>query len=74
MSSLPSYEHPRVRIGGVTGDNDDRDRMVLRIENEDGSRFGHLSIAIDDLRWIAELVSDFEPQLARLWAARDAQR
>jgi len=67
-------QYPRVRVDGVTGDNHDRDRMVLRIENEDGSRHGHLSFAIEDLRSIEELVSDFEPYLAKNWAKRDSQQ
>lgn len=72
LKSTP--QQPRVCVGGVTGDKHDRDRMVLRIQNEDGSRFGHLSFSIEDLHSIAELVSGFEPQLARLWAKRDGQR
>lgn len=58
----------------MTGDNHDRDRMVLRIENEGGSKYGHLSFAIKDLKELNDRVVDFEPSVAAYWARRDGQR
>ncbi|AVO37369.1 hypothetical protein [Pukyongiella litopenaei] len=64
--------HPRVRVGGVTGDSCDRKRVAVRIENEDGSYHGHLSFAIEDLDTLNDMVADFAPTLARLWEQRGA--
>ena len=79
MSEVPqplrsAIQHPRVRIVGVTGDNHDRDRVVLRIQNEDENQCQHLSFPVDELLGLSEWVADFEPTLRANWAKRDAQR
>lgn len=72
MSAAPEYPHAKLR--GLTGDNHDRDRMVVSFDMPDGD-VTRLSVSSEDLKALGEMVEWAIPNFAELWRKRDeAQR
>lgn len=72
MNAAPG--HPRAALHGITGDNHDRDRMVVSFKMADGT-VTRLSVLIKDLEALGELIDWAIPTLAEAWRKRDeAQR